>query len=345
MDKLYYDVARPGSLSGIRNLARYSKNSERKVRQFLVGQPAYSLHRPVRRNFVRRKTFSKGIGDLYQADIVDLSSLANSNDGNKFLLTCIDVFSKFGFAVPLRTKGANEVKNAFEKEIIATRSCRMLQTDKGTEFVNGTFQTMLRANGIHWYTSENEDIKCAVVERFNRTLKERIFRYLTYRNSNRYVDVIADIVNSYNNTWHRSIGMSPTEVNYDNQQLVADRLYPPKPAKFNWKLQVGDNVRLSIAKVVFRKGYMGSWTEEIFRVVDRMKTDPVTYHVADLNGEVIKGRFYEPELQKVEKPKDEFYRVEKILKTRKRGGKVEYFVKWVGYPDSFNSWTDAVRKL
>ena len=92
----------------------------------------------------------------------------------------------------------------------------MVQSDKGTEFLNSTFQAMLRRHGIKFYTSENEDLKAAVVERFNRTLKSKMFRYFTHANMRRYLDVLNDFLHSYNNTYHRSIGMAPSEVNADN---------------------------------------------------------------------------------------------------------------------------------
>ena len=94
---------------------------------------------------------------------------------------------------------------------------------------------------------------------------------------------------------------------------------------------------------MFRKGYAGSWSEDIFTVFERHPTFPVTYGIRDANGEPIKGKFYEMELQKVTPP--EFYKVEKILKTRRIGGRVRYFVKFQGYPDSMNSWIDDLRKL
>ena len=345
MEQLYYDIAKPGSLSGVRTFVRYSGKSEKTAKRFLQAQPAYTMHRPVRRKFLRRKTFSKGIGDLYQADLAEMGSLARDNDGIRYLLTCIDVFSKMAWVVPLRTKEARTVADAFEWEIIAKCPPRMLQTDKGSEWVNGIFQSMLTRHGIHFYTSENSDIKAAVVERFNRTLKERIYRYMTYKNSRRYVDVLQDIVTSYNHTWHRSIRMAPSEVCLDNADEVAALLYPPKPRKFFWKLKVGDHVRVSEERRVFAKGYAGSWSTEIFRVKERYPTVPVTYSLNDAPGETIKGRWYEWELQFIVPPSDDYYHVEKILKTRKRGKRIEYFVKWLGYPDSMNSWTDAVRQL
>jgi len=224
----------------------------------------------------------------------------------------------------------------------------MLQTDKGTEFLNNTCQSMLARNNIHFYTSENDDIKVAVVERFNRTLKERIYRYFTRSNTRRYLDVIDDIVHSYNNTYHRSIGMAPSQVDADNEDDVRKRLYPPKPKKFVWKLNVGDTVRISVRRRVFRKAYVGNWSEELFTVSARHATQPVTYTVIDTTEEPIKGRFYEQELQKVTKPTDDhYYAIEKILKTRRRNtdGRREYYVRWRGYPKSFDSWTDVVKAL
>ena len=221
----------------------------------------------------------------------------------------------------------------------------MLQTDKGTEYLNSQFQSMLKKHGIHFYTSENEDIKAAVVERFNRMLKERLYRYFTRANTYRYLDVLHDVVLSYNRTRHRSIGMAPVEVKSGNESDIAKRLYPNKPKKFKWTLNIGDNVRITVGRNVFRKGYVGNWSEEIFTIQQRYPTQPVTYGLVDAVREPIKGRFYRFELQKVEKPSDDYYSVEKILKTRELpGGRVQYFVKWRGYPDSMNSWTDAVRK-
>jgi len=352
VERVFYGHRRqPGTLAGSENiLKRYVPSTvDRKViRRFLSGQDVYTLHRPTRYRFPRRKTYSKGIDDLFQADICDMTNVSSHNDSYRYILTCIDVFSKFAWAIPLRTKSGREVTEAFERRILSVRKCRLLQTDKGTEYMNATFQSMLSRNNIHFYTSENDDIKAAVVERYNRTLKERIYRYFTHANTRRYVDTIDDIVHAYNNTYHRSIGMAPSQVNADNEEDVRARLYPPKPKKFTWKLNVGDTVRISVRRRVFRKAYVGNWSEELFTVVTRHATQPVTYSIVDTADEPIKGRFYEQELQKVAEPtNDRLYAVEKILKTRRRksDGRLEYYVRWRGYPQSFDSWTDAVEPI
>lgn len=343
MESVYFDPSHPGSFTSASNLRRYAGKDRSTVQNFLSSQDAYTLHRPTRVYFPRRRTYAKGINDLFQADLVDLGNLTTHNDGFRYILTCIDVFSKYAWCIPLKTKGGREVTAAFER-ILDDKQCTMLQTDKGTEWLNGSFQAMLRARNVRFYTSENDDIKASIVERFNRTIKSKMWRYFTYSHTRRYVDVIDELVHSYNNTYHRSIGMKPSEVDSSNEQQVRERLYPSKSKNHTWKFELQDRVRISMQRQPFQKGYMGNWSEEIFVVSKRHATDPVTYGVRDLAGEDIKGRFYELELQKVIKT-DDVYIVEKILKTRKQAGKIQYFVKWRSYPDKFNSWVDNVDSL
>jgi len=159
----------PCSFGGVRNLQRYSGRSEREVKKFLAGQDAYTLHKPRKIRITIHKTYSKGIGDLFQIDLVDLSSLSPFNDGMTYLLTCIDVFSKRAWAVLVARKSARDSVEAFEK-ILADQKCTMVQSDKGTEFLNSSFQSMLKRHGIK-FLHERKDLKAAIVERFNRTLK------------------------------------------------------------------------------------------------------------------------------------------------------------------------------
>jgi len=209
----------------------------------------------------------------------------------RYLLTCIDVFTKRAWAIPIKAKSARSVVDAFEK-IVDEGKYNMVQSDKGTEFLNSTFQAMLQRRGIHFYTSENEDLKASVVERFNRTLKTKMYRCFTHANTRRYVVVLDDLVHWYNNTYHRSIGMAPAEVGPHNEDEVRARLYPLKPKSFKWKHRIGDKVRIAMQRQLFRKGYLGDWSEKIFQIASQLPTTFVTYEVKDLDGELIKGRFY-----------------------------------------------------
>ena len=330
-----------GSAAGLKRQSKLTK-----VNDFLMKQDAYTLHRNVRRRFRRRKTYVPGMDHLWQMDLVDLSSLSRHNDGYRYLLTCIDVFSKYGRVATLKTKTGVAVRDAFESMITDTKPL-YVQTDKGTEFLNTNFQKLLIDNDIKHYTSQNEDIKCAVVERWNRTLMTKLHRYFTHKNTLRYLDIIQDLVHSYNNTYHSSIKMSPTQVDAKNERKVYKTLYPPtQRKKVRYKFSVGDTVRISSARIAFAKGYRQKWSEEIFKVVKLYPTDPPTYGLTDYDGESIAGKFYVEELQKVVK---EEFRIEKVLKTRYRGKKAdqrtEYYVKWLGYPDKFNSWVTDIKTL
>ena len=212
----------------------------------------------------------------------------------------------------------------------------MVQSDKGTEFLNPTFQSMLRRHGMKFYTSENKDIKAGVVERCNRTLKEKMYRYFTARHTRRYVDVLPDLMHSYNRTYHRSIGMTPIDVMPYNEDAARARLYPVIPKTLKWKFNVAVKVRISKQRLPFEKGYVGRWSEEVFIVNARLPTVTVTYRLTDFSGEDIKGSFYNDELQIIVKLDDALFDIECILKTRKKAGKVEYLVKWRGYTNKFN---------
>jgi len=161
-------------------------------------------------------------------------------------------------------------------------------------------------------------------------------KHFTANSTRKYIDILDEFVNSYNNTNHFSIKMTPTEASKrENENQVWRNLYgdysPPeqKPLKFS----VDDKVRITKKKSIFEKGYTPRWTKEVFAVLEVRYTDPITYKLKDFNGEKIKGSFYEQELQK---RTQEMFRIEKVI--RRKGDKS--LVKWVGYSDEFNSWID-----
>ena len=330
LQQIYYDPKRVGSYGGVAALRKVV--SEKNVEQWLSEQDAYTLHKPVRRHFKRRCVVVGGPNQQWQADLVDMSRLKKSNDGTTFLLTVIDVFSKRAWCIPLKNKSAASLVAAF-KQLLRERLPITLQTDKGSEFLNRSLQKLLKQYGVH-----HEETKASIVERFNRTLKTRMWRYFTKNQSVRYLDVLQDFVRSYNKTYHRSIGMAPPEVNGTNQESVWQRLYGHEGGGTP-KFRIGDRVRISKAKRHFEKGYMANWTEELFTIVDAHRSDPPVYRLVDWHGDTLDGTFYEPELQKITVPKNKTYLVEYILHWRNK--KKEALVKWFGYPESFNSWINA----
>jgi hypothetical protein len=345
MEQAYYELVRPDSFGGVRALSRNANKGLDETREWLRGQETYTLHKPVRRKFQRRKTFTVGIDHLWQIDLVDLSSISRYNRGYKFILTCIDCFSRFAWAVPIKSKKSTAVLNAFASILESgDRKPTYLQSDKGTEFLNSSFQSYLKRLGILFYTSQNEDIKCALVERFNRTLKTKMWKYFTYRNTLGYLDVLSDLMNSYNQSYHSAIKTAPSLVNIHNESKIRRVLYPPKRAtKVKWKYNVGDTVRLAKGKREFRKGYLPGWTREIFKISERVPTNPPVYHLIDEAKDKVKGKFYAEELQAINKS-DDVFRIEKVIRTRRKLGKIQYLVRWLGYPPKFDSWVDNILR-
>lgn len=217
----YYDAKRPDGFAGARQLRP-------EHRDWLKSQDTYTLHKPVVRKFKRNQTRTTGINVQWQMDLVDMSHLSKHNDGYKFLLTCIDVFSRFASVVPILNKTGTKVTEGF-KAILAERRTKpyVIQTDLGKEFYNATFQTFLKENDIKHFSTYSET-KASLVERFHRTLKARMYRYFTYTRSHRYVDVLQDLVYSYNHTVHTSLKMRPVDVTYQNEAEVYNILYGDK---------------------------------------------------------------------------------------------------------------------
>lgn len=338
---VYFDPASPAAYGGLLPLAKTTKLKTKDVGQWLSEQDAYTLHKPIRRKFPRRRVIVGGIDHQWQADLVDVSKLAKQNKGTKFLLTCIDVFSKYAWVVPLTDKTGESLIRAFAGILKQGRKPLCLQTDKGGEFINRKFQTFLKKHNIRFFTTHNEETKASIAERFNRTLKTKMWRYFTKHNTNAYLPVLTSLVKGYNRSYHRSIKRTPASVSLKNQEDTWMTLYGQGSDGIKRpKYKVGDRVRITNVRGKFKKGYTTNWSEELFRVARVHWGLPNVYAIKDDGDEVLEGTFYEEELQRVN-DKD-WYRIEKIIKERKRKGRKEYFVKWFGYPSSFNSWVGDV---
>ena len=261
--------------------------------RWLSSQDIYTLHKPVQHHFSRSKVVVGGIDVQWQADLADVSRLASKKYGIKYLLTSIDVFSKFAWVEPLTSKTGMSLVAAFKN--IFRRSNRkpfVLQTDQGKEFVNATLQQFLKTQGIDYFTTYNEEIKASIVEQFNRTLKSKMWKYFTKQNKTVFLDVLQDLLWSYNHSYHRSLKMQPVEVNQQNQEDVWHNLYGNLPLIFKRpKFRVGDCVRISKLRKTFKKGYLPNWSEELFTIYKVLRTIPVCYVIRDEMNVTLEGSF------------------------------------------------------
>ena len=340
---LYYDPQSAVAFGGVSKLLKEARKKNifpAQVKRWLKKQLSYTLHKGLKRKFKKNRVIVNGMDEQWQADLVDMQSFARDNKGIKFLVTVIDVLSKRASAVPLKYKTGAEIIKAFETIFKEGRTPEKLQTDAGSEFMNRQFQTFLKKWNVYHFVTYNQT-KAQIVERFNRTLKNKMWRYFDYANTHRYWNVLDDLVDGYNRTYHRSIKMTPLEVTKFNAQTVWKRLYPElmkrRKSDVKFKFKVGDLVRITRSKGVFEKGYAENWTEEMFKIKRRIARRPPVYTLEEYDGTSIIGTFYEQELQKVED--EDFFRIEKILKKRgtNRRNK-EVLVKWRGYPSKYNSW-------
>ena len=309
LSKLYNDPTFPGSLGGksrfyneVKKL--YPKVTLKEIEKFLRTERSYILHRPVRKPKFYRKVYTKGINYLWQADLLDLQKHSRKNNGYRYCCFVIDTFSKKLWVEKLKRKTGLQLTQALSLLLMTERPIK-LQVDRGTEFYNSSFKTMLDSLGIQLYSTFS-DKKASIVERVQRTIRGRLFKAFTSQNNKRWVDVLPQLVESYNSSVHSTIKMKPNDVKPQHTQLIMNRLYFNEKyqstvykEKYRKKLfKIGTKVRITKIRKTFSKEADQKWTDEIFIIRKVLRKHfPITYLLSDLNGEVIEGSFYAEELQ------------------------------------------------
>lgn len=294
------------------------------------------LYRPARKNFPRRKVELKGIDDLWQIDLVDMQKHARVNGGHKYILTVIDGLSKFAWAVGIRDKRGESVTSAMKKVFLQSkpRVPINIQCDAGLEFYNTHFKALMKRYDINMYSTSSV-LKASIVERFNRTIKGWMYKEFAAQGNYKWLKLLPELIKKYNTSVHRTIAMRPVDVNklHDEKRLLRKLHFTTKTTAKTTRFKEGDTVRISKYKTLFEKGYMPSWSTELFIIKDvRHNSRPPVYVLRDMEGETIKGTFYDKELQKTNYP--DTYLVERVL--RKKGSRA--YVKWLGFSSRHNSW-------
>lgn len=347
LKKLYYDPKNAGAYGGVDRLFRSARKAklgvkDRKVvARFLRNEQTYSLHKPARKNFARNRTYVKGIDAQWQADLAEMQQDSRKNNGHRYILTVIDVFSKYAWALPTKDKSAKTMVKAFQDlfDMAAPRKPKRLQTDKGKEFINKDVQKLLKDQGVQYFYTWS-DKKAAVVERFNRTLKEKMERYFDAHQTRRWVDVLPDLVDGYNHAYHRSIGMAPADVRKADENRIWVRLYGDgdKTATADGPLIPDEKkVRISRVKGAFEKGYKPNWSEEHFFVTGHSDRGPRrVYKLKDDSDEPIHGSWYKEELQSIDKNR---LLIDRIIRWQTLpDGSREALVTYKGWPDKARYW-------
>lgn len=344
ISEVYYDLKSPASYAGILKILEEARKKNPKITlndidKFLTRERTYTLHKPTRKRFLRLKTIPTGFHTDWQCDLCIFDQIKQDNDGYRYLLVCIDVLSRMLFVAPTKSKRSEDMIEAFEK-IFAKANIlpNKIYSDRGVEFQAKKMLDYFEKKDIIKHAMYSPDIHAGVVERANRTIKGRLYKYFSQNNTLRWIDVIDKIIQNINNSVNRTTGVKPNSVTFDNARDLWEKLYKAENIMLNKtpKLKRGDIVRITKEKGTFDKGYYPNFTDELFKISKVNPTQPVSYRIEDLEGEEIKGIFYQPELVKT--TKNTTHRIAEILKSRTRKGVKEHFVKWIGYSDKYNSW-------
>ena len=291
-------------------------------------QLAKELRTRALKSFPRRKIHTAYVNQYWGADLVDMSNVKSKNQNITFLLNVVDLYSRFAWSIPLKSKTGKEVCDAF-KSIGAWPE--HLWVDEGKEFYNSHVKAWCTEHKIELY-STHSGLKSVFVESFNKTMKEAFYRHFTENQNTKFSTFLPVFMDTYNNRIHSATEETPYNVYH---KIKPSLEFDDRVSVNKCKFKVGDYVRLSKLKRTFEKGYTDRWTYEVFKItfIDK-RYQPVMYNVVDLLGEPLDGACYQQELLATKIP---FFKViEKVVQRKKVGNKEMVLVKYKGYDDKFN---------
>lgn len=357
MEKIYRDLTNPASLGSVKKLLNASKKLNKKkedVQKFLASKESYTLFKKNNKKFVRRRYMVSKPGVTISADTAFLLNYSSQNDGVKYLMLFVDLYSRYLTVFPLKSlkeKEVLKVMNTFFSESIY--SYRKIFCDMGSEFTSKKIRGVFKKYNVEIYNGHSES-KSASVERCIRSLKERLGRLIILKNSERYIDDLQVVVHTYNRTPHRGLKYHiPLEIHLlqDHRKIInfSKILYKKSLKKIRTvypRVSVGDVVRLKTTSTTlfkFHKSFFIQNTKELFKISKVNENHyPVTYNIKDLEGNEIKGIFYRQEL--VFTIDSGVYRIN-ISKTRKKNKVKEFLIEYVDFPSSTPKWVSKKELL
>ena len=300
---------------------------------FTMEDLSNELNKPVVNKFERKKVIVNHIDEIHSCDLVDMVKYSKINRGYKYIFTNIDIFSKYAWSFPIKSKNIKDIKPCFQK-IFKERKAKYIWSDKESSFFSNEMLKFSEDHNIKIYHTYS-NLKAVVIERFNRSLRELMMKEFVKNNNTVWYNILPELIKKYNNRYHNTIKMKPIDVNKSNEKHIKNTVYNYNITNKKPKFKINDIVRISLKRRELFDKATGNikWSEELFKIYKINKSNVITYQLKDMNDEIIKGIFYERELQLSKNITGE-YIIEKILKTK---GNLMY-VKWRGYSNNFNSW-------
>ena len=278
--------------SNIKSVPSYSA----KIADFLKTHDTHGQYRRIiKRTFPRRRVIARFPFEIWMGDLIEYPNYKFYNKGFKYILLCIDCFTKVLYSAPLKRKTKEYSADAFESIFKnLDRFPVNIVTDGGREFFNSSVNKIFDNYGInHYKTATKTSWKASQVERAIRTIKTRLEKYFALNKTNKWIDVLEQFVNNYNQTPHSSHGLAPINVNDENRDDVYKTLYPKKDLTVVCRLKKGDKVRKIREKILWEKGYTANWSEEIFVISSVRQSNTVCYYkLSHIDGEEISGIYY-----------------------------------------------------
>ena len=309
-------------------LIRSILNSKQKLGNFTMNDLSEELNKPVINKFERKKVIVNHIDEIHSCDLVDMVKYSRVNRGYKYIFTNIDIFSKYSWSIPLKTKTIKEIKSCFQK-IFKERKPLYIWSDQESAFFSKEMFKFFEDHNIKIYYT-NSNLKAVVIERFNRSLRELMMKKFVKSNNTVWYNILPELLKTYNNRYHHTIKMKPIDANKLIEKHIKNTVYNYDITNKKPKYKINDLVRISFKRRQLFDKPTGNikWSEELFKIYKVGKSNVITYQLKDMNNEIIEGQFYEKELQLSKNTTGE-YIIEKILKTK--GNNI--FVKWVNKSD------------
>ena len=264
---------------------------------FTMEDLSNELNKPVINKFERKKVIVNHIDEIHSCDLVDMQKYSKVNKGYKYIFTNIDIFSKYAWSFPLKTKTIKEIKSCFQK-IFNERKPKYIWSDQESAFFSKEMLQFFKENNVRIYYTHS-DLKAVIIERFNRSLREIMMKEFVKNNNTVWYNILPDLINTYNNRYHQTIKMKPKNVNKLNEKHIKNTVYNYDITNKKPKFKINDLVRISLKRRTLFDKPTGNikLSEQLYKIYKINKSNVISYQLKVMNDEIIKGQFYEKELQ------------------------------------------------
>ena len=301
------------------DIAAYSAIKSKKtlgLGNFTMKDLSEELNKPVINKFERKKVIVNHIDEIHSCDLVDMQKYFRMNKGYKYIFVNIDIFSKYAWSFPIKSKTIKDIKPCFEK-IFKERKPKYIWSDQESSFFSKEMLKFFEDNNIKIYHTYS-NLKAVVIERFNRSLRELMMKEFVKNNNTVWYNILKELIKTYNNRYHRTIKMKPIDVNKKKEKHIKNTVYDYDVTNKKPKFKINDIVRISLKRRELFDKPTGNikWSEELFKIHSIDKSNVISYQLKDMNDEIIKGIFYEKELQLTKNTTGE-YIIEKNIKNKR----------------------------